>query len=51
MIHSTSLENCCVDIDGVLCKDPTAEDNDEGPNYERFLSNAVPLLHFTTTIG
>ena len=51
MMHHSSLENCCVDIDGVLCKDPTEEDNDDGPNYERFLANAVPLLHSTTTIG
>lgn len=51
MMHSSSLENCCVDIDGVLCKDPTAEDNDDGPNYELFLANATPLLHTTATIG
>lgn len=51
MMHHTSLENCCVDIDGVLCKDPTSEENDDGVNYERFLANAVPLLHSTATIG
>jgi uncharacterized HAD superfamily protein len=51
MMHHSSLENCCVDIDGVLCKDPTAEENDDGPNYESFLANAEPLLHTTATIG
>ena len=31
------------DIDGVLCVDPTEEENDDGENYVRFLKNARAL--------
>lgn len=34
----------CYDIDGVLCIDPTDEENDDGPCYRKFLLNAVPLF-------
>jgi uncharacterized HAD superfamily protein len=37
------LESACVDIDGVLCVDPTPEQNDDGPAYESFLDSAAPL--------
>lgn len=33
----------CYDIDGVLCIDPTDEQNDDGPIYREFLLNAAPL--------
>ena len=33
----------CYDFDGVLCVDPTDEENDDGANYEKFLENAKPL--------
>lgn len=33
----------CYDIDGVLCKDPTPEENDDGIKYRDFLLNAEPL--------
>ncbi len=36
------LSDACVDIDGVLCVDPTDADNDDGPRYERFLREATP---------
>lgn len=51
MMHHELLENCCVDIDGVLCKDPTEEQNDDGPLYEHFLSNVETLLQPSQTIG
>lgn len=51
MMHHDLLENCCVDIDGVLCKDPTEEENDDGPNYEHFLANVDPFFRPTRTIG
>lgn len=38
------LEQCCFDIDGVLCADPTKEENDDGPLYSAFLDSARPLL-------
>jgi len=37
------LEYACVDIDGVLCIDPTNEQNDDGDRYVDFLLNAKPL--------
>ncbi|WP_165066669.1 glycosyltransferase [Desulfovibrio sp. ZJ200] len=39
------------DIDGVLCVDPTEEENDDGDNYINFLINAKPLFIPNYTIG
>ena len=50
-MHHIFLEQCCVDIDGVLCLDPTEEENDDGPIYEKFLAEARPLLGPTRKIG
>lgn len=47
MFHHPALADSCLDIDGVLCLDPTAEQNDDGPIYREFLSNA-PALHLPT---
>ncbi len=43
MSHSV-LARSCLDIDGVLCLDPTPEQNDDGPNYRAFLESAVPHM-------
>ena len=43
LMHSGQLSHSCVDIDGVLCVDPTEEENDDGPRYTAFLENATPL--------
>lgn len=51
IMHHSVLRKCCVDIDGVLCQDPTPEDNDDGPKYLRFIENAIPLLSPTETMG
>ncbi|MDF3154434.1 phosphoribosyltransferase family protein [Mesorhizobium sp. XAP10] len=50
-MHHKFLAQCCVDIDGVLCLDPTEAENDDGPAYEKFLSEARPLHVATHTIG
>ena len=42
-MHHPNLGDCCVDIDGVLCHDPTNQENDDGSNYRNFLLNARPL--------
>ena len=34
----------CYDIDGVLCVDPTDDENDDGPMYRQFILNAKPLF-------
>ena len=31
------------DLDGIICHDPTTEDDDDGPRYARFLRAARPL--------
>lgn len=36
-------ERSCFDMDGVLCIDPTPEENDDGKKYREFLLNAKPL--------
>ncbi len=41
----------CVDIDGVLCADPTQVQNDDGPGYRSFLSGAQPLVLPTSPVG
>lgn len=43
ILHANWLfEYSCVDIDGVLCEDPSEEDNDDGEKYKLFLLNAMP---------
>jgi uncharacterized HAD superfamily protein len=51
VMHHNMLECCCVDIDGVLCTDPTEQENDDGENYVRFLLNAPPVHTPTRPIG
>lgn len=34
----------CYDFDGVLCVDPTEQENDDGENYLRFLKSSKPLF-------
>lgn len=43
MSHSV-LERACLDIDGVLCADPTPEENDDGERYLEFLRTAAPRM-------
>ena len=51
VMHHPHLEYSCVDIDGVLCRDPTTEENDDGPAYERFLQTVEPRCIPTVTLG
>jgi uncharacterized HAD superfamily protein len=44
VFHRAMLANTCVDIDGVLCVDPTEEVNDDGPKYMHFLKTAKPMF-------
>lgn len=43
IMQHESLSRACLDIDGVLCVDPTPQQNDDGPGYLQFLRNARPL--------
>jgi uncharacterized HAD superfamily protein len=38
------IRNACADIDGVLCPDHTNAENDDGPRYLKFITEA-PLRH------
>lgn len=40
LMHNNILKDCCVDIDGVLCEDPTEEQNDDGERYIDFIRNS-----------
>ena len=42
-LNHSFLNNSCFDIDGLLCEDPTFEQNDDGEKYINFLLNAKPL--------
>ncbi len=44
ILSSWFLENACVDIDGVLCHDPSPEQNDDGERYLDFIAAARPLF-------
>jgi uncharacterized HAD superfamily protein/pyrimidine operon attenuation protein/uracil phosphoribosyltransferase len=44
IFHRSILAQSGVDIDGVLCRDPTAEENDDGARYIEFLLNTEPLI-------
>lgn len=44
IMHHPFMGQACLDIDGVLCLDPTAEQNDDGPNYRDFLNTTRPLF-------
>ncbi|MBK5188824.1 MAG: hypothetical protein JJD97_11320, partial [Gemmatimonadaceae bacterium] len=51
LMHGTVLANSCMDIDGVLCLDPTDEENDDGESYLRFLRDTPALLLPTAPVG
>lgn len=51
LMHHPLLSSCCVDIDGILCFDPTPEENDDGERYEAFLANARPLVLPSLPVG
>lgn len=51
ILNHTILEKSCFDIDGVLCVDPTPEQNDDGERYIDFLLNAKPLFIPGAKIG
>jgi orotate phosphoribosyltransferase len=51
IMHHAFLERSCIDLDGILCKDPTNDENDDGQNYRHFLINVEPLLRPSVEIG
>lgn len=51
VLHHGVLPRTCVDIDGVLCPDPTPRQNDDGEHYRRFVSSTPPRVRPTGEIG
>lgn len=51
IMHHRILEKSCFDLDGVLCLDPTKNQDDDGEIYKNFLLNAEPLFIPTQKIG
>lgn len=45
------LQRWGFDFDGVLCRDPTKAENDDGPRYREFLRTAPPLFLPTRPLG
>jgi len=43
LMGSALLERTCCDLDGVLCRDPTPEENDDGKVYMQFIEDVEPL--------
>ena len=50
IFHRNASKLTCFDIDGVLCIDPTKEQNDDGEKYINFIVNAPPLFLPTARI-
>ncbi len=42
ILNSWIYSKSCTDLDGILCFDPTEEENDDGKKYENFILNAKP---------
>jgi uncharacterized HAD superfamily protein len=51
LMHGGMIGRSCVDVDGVLCIDPTDRQNDDGPRYRDFVAHAEPLLLPTAPVG
>jgi len=51
IMHHDVLIDSCVDIDGVLCRDPSPQENDDGDKYRQFISTVNPLVVPTKTVG
>ncbi|MCW2682650.1 MAG: orotate phosphoribosyltransferase [Blastococcus sp.] len=44
VLHHGQLSTVCMDIDGVLCRDPLDHENDDADRYRTFLSTVQPRL-------
>ena len=50
-MHHSYLVRCCLDIDGVLCRDPTTQENDDGQQYISFLQSAERIFTPQRPVG
>ena len=44
IFHHPRLNQACVDIDGVLCRNPTKEEDDDGKKYLKFMREVEPYI-------
>lgn len=51
VLHHYDLMNFCVDIDGVLCRDPTDEEDNHEQRYREFISEVEPKILPNRRIG
>lgn len=51
LFHHDIITNSCVDIDGILCRDPTEEENDDDEKYINFIRNIEPKIVPTIEIS
>lgn len=49
--HRSLLPQMCLDMDGVLCANPSSRDDDDGERYLRFLATARPFIVPSSEIG
>lgn len=50
-LHHALIEKACFDIDGVLCKDPSEKENDDGERYMDFCRNISARVVPSKKIG
>lgn len=50
-MHRDGMTSFCVDMDGVLCEDPTWLQNDDGRRYAQFLREAKPRFIPSRRLG
>lgn len=51
LLHNEIVGRACMDIDGVLCADPTPSQNDDGRRYRQFLSDTELLYRPASRVG
>jgi len=51
MHHKEILAHACLDMDGVLCRAPTTEENDDGDKYKKFIETTQPRYIPSFEIG
>lgn len=49
--HPRRTCTTCYDIDGIVCRDPTGLENDDGDNYKKFIRSAEKRLPIDFQVG
>lgn len=51
LLHHAYLNRCCLEIDGVLCRNPTAEESYDESRYRQFIEHATPNIPISFPVG